>query len=53
MLRVTEASSSPQAIAKMSLNSSPVRVFSGGVVVSGLGASAPKSDLRTNFSPID
>lgn len=53
MLRVTEASSSPQAVAKMSLNSSPVRVFSGGVVVSGLGASAPKSDLRTNFSPID
>lgn len=53
VLRVTEASSSPQAIAKMSLNSSLVRVFSGGVIVSGLGVSAPKSDLRTNFSWID
>lgn len=48
VLRVTEASSSAQATAKMSLNSSPLRVFSQGVVMSGLGVSAPKSDFRTN-----
>lgn len=53
VLGVKEASSSPQAITKMSLNSSSLRVFSWGVVVSawcGLDVSAPKSDLRTNFT---
>lgn len=50
VLRVTEGSSSSQAISKMSLNSSPLRVFSWAVVVSGFDVSAPKSDLGTNFT---